>query len=193
MTRPPPPKKRADAERNRARVVEAAVAVFAAEGVAASTETIAKRAEVGIATVFRHFPTKADLLVAVLSHHFDELTASAEAALQARDPGAALYDLLHHIVDGAESKKAIADGLGGLAPELHRRKYLGGFRQAMTALIERAQALGAVRDDIGTEEVMAVIVAASRAAEHAGSNASLRRRTVSVIFDGLRPLHRGRR
>ena len=190
MARPPPPKLRADAQRNRARVVDAAVEVFAAQGVAASTEAIAERAGVGIATVFRHFPTKADLLVAVLTRHFAELTEAARAAASADDPGAAFYDVMRHIVEGAASKKALADALGGAAQEIHRSAYVGQFRPAMTALIERAQRAKAVRKDVGTDEVMAIIVAATRAAEHAGSNAALRKRSVAIVFDGLRPTRR---
>ena len=178
---------RSDAVRNRQRTLDAAAAVFAEQGVSASTETIAARAGVGVGTVFRHFPTKASLLSAVLAHMFDELIEAAGVALAAQDPGTAFFDLLQHIVEQAGTKRAIADVLGSAAKEMSQRVYLGGLRETIAELLARAQAAGAVRDDVGVDEVVAVIAAALRAAEHAVNNASLQRRVVGVVFDGLRP------
>jgi AcrR family transcriptional regulator len=177
---------RSDALRNRTRVIDAAVGVFSEEGVSASTETIAERAGVGVGTVFRHFPTKTDLLAAVLAHMFEELTRAANTGLASSDPGSAFFGVLTRIIDQAATKKAVSEALGGQANEVHRRAYIGGFREAMSNLLARAQAAKVVRRDVGIEEVMAVIVAAFRAADHAGSDAGLRRRSVAVIFDGLR-------
>jgi AcrR family transcriptional regulator len=177
---------RSDAVRNRTRVLDAAVAVFADEGVGASTETIAARAGVGIGTVFRHFPTKTALLGAVLAHMFDELKHAATAGLSAADPGSAFFSVLERILEHAATKKAVADALGGAAMDIHRRAFIGGVRDAMSNLLARAQAAKAVRRDIGFDEVMAVIVGASRAADHAGGNARLRQRSVAIILDGLR-------
>src|SRR5689334_6744231 len=88
---------RADARRNRARVLEAAGAVFAAEGVGAPTEAVAKRAGVGIGTVFRHFPTKEALLAAVLVERMRGLAEHARAAVAEDDAGAALFGFLEHV------------------------------------------------------------------------------------------------
>jgi AcrR family transcriptional regulator len=181
-----PKPSRSDAVRNRARVVEAAVAVFTDEGTAASTERIAARAHVGIGTVFRHFPTKTALLEAALVYMFEELTRSTTAAVSAADPGAAFFDVLGRIIDGAATKRGIADALGGAAADIHRRSLAGGFRDALSSLLASAQATTTVRPDVGVDEVIALIVAAAHAAEHAGTNNRLRDRSVALIFDGLR-------
>jgi AcrR family transcriptional regulator len=184
---------RSDALRNRTRVLDAALAVFAAEGVAASTETIAARAGVGVATVFRHFPTKAELLAAVLDHMFEELERMTTDALAAPDPGSAFFALVTRLVDQAATKRAVAEALGETAHAIKRRGHGDGFRVAMAKLLARAQEAGTVRRDVGRDEIVAVIAAASRAAEHAGSNARLRKRSVAIVLDGLRPAHASRR
>lgn len=177
---------RRDAVRNRQRALAAAAAVFAEEGVGASTETVALRAGLGVGTIFRHFPTKDDLLRAVLANMFDELTEATVAALADDDAGPAFFTLLQRIVEQAAAKRAIADALGGLVVQMSQRFFLGGFRKALAELLSRAQAGGAVRKDLGVDEVVAVLVAATRAAEHAASSAGLQRRVVGLVFDGLR-------
>lgn len=180
---------RSDAIRNRTRVLDAAVEVFAAEGVAASTETIATRAGVGAGTVFRHFPTKGNLLAAVLAHMFEELERVTTAALAAPDPGSAFFAVVERLVESAATKRAVADELGEAAHAIKRGGHLQGFRDAMAKLLARAQESGTVRKDVSRDEIVAVIAAASRAAEHAGKNARLRKRSVSIVLDGLRPAH----
>src|ERR1700733_14696865 len=102
---------RADARTNRIKVLDAAEEVFGQGGESASTEEVARRAGVGIATVFRHFPTKAALLQAVLARRFERLRAQAEARLDAPDPGAAFFDFFRHLVADAATKIAIGDAL----------------------------------------------------------------------------------
>lgn len=183
---PPQKTPRRDAVRNRQRALEAAAAVFAEQGVGASTETIARRAGVGVGTIFRHFPTKDDLLRAVLENMFDELTEATVAALADSDAGTAFFALLQRIVEQAAAKRAIADALGGLVGQMSQRFFLGGFREALAELLSRAQADGAARKDLGLDEVVAVLVAATRAAEYAAGSAGLQRRVVGLVFDGLR-------
>lgn len=102
---------RADAANNRARILDAAEQVFAA-GENVSTEQVARLADVGIATVFRHFPTKADLLEAVLVTRLQRLRDAARQLRTANDPGAALLRFVAHIVGDATGKIAIAEALG---------------------------------------------------------------------------------
>src|SRR5437763_6993684 len=83
---------RADARTNRERILNAAEEVFGKRGESASTEEVARLANVGIATVFRHFPTKAALLEAVLVQRFDRLHVQAETLLDATEPGTAFFD-----------------------------------------------------------------------------------------------------
>src|ERR1700680_1105959 len=90
---------RADAQRNRARLLDVAEVVFASKGIAASTEEIAREAGVGIGTVFRHFPTKEALLEAVFVRRLEQLAAHADALADAYDPGAAFFTFFSHVVE----------------------------------------------------------------------------------------------
>jgi AcrR family transcriptional regulator len=180
---------RADARRNRARVLEAAEAVFAAAGTSASTEEIARRAGVGVGTVFRHFPTKEALLRAILEERLTVLAAEAEALASSPDPGAALRGLFTRMVEQSAAKRTYADALADAGldlsaalPEAARRT-----RSALAALLASAQRAGAVRADVGVAELLALVVGASRAAEYAGWDREVGRRTLQVVFDGLRP------
>lgn len=182
-----PPRRplRRDALRNRALVLDAAIAVIAEHGTGASTEDIAARAGVGVGTVFRHFPTKDLLLEAVLERMFEELVARVRAALDQPDPGTALWEVLAFVVERSAAKKAVAEGLAGV--DLRRRAAASGFREALGELLARAQRAKAVRHDIGIAELLTVIVAASVAAERLGGASAQREHVIRVILDGLRP------
>ncbi|MFI5909412.1 TetR/AcrR family transcriptional regulator [Dactylosporangium sp. NPDC051541] len=179
---------RADARRNRARVLAAAEAVFAAEGVGASTEAVAKRAGVGIGTVFRHFPTKEALLEAVLVERMRALVEHARSASQDGDAGVALFGFLEHVIEQSATKNAFADALSGAGVDV--TQVVGDVRGELLAAIDvlasRAQAAGALRRDVGAAEVIAVLVGASHAAMWA-PDAKTRSTAVGVILDGLRP------
>jgi AcrR family transcriptional regulator len=179
---------RADALRNRARVLEAAEAVFAARGTSATTEEIAHQAGVGIGTVFRHFPTKEALLEAILMDRVARLGEMARSLTAATDPGAALLSLFAHMVEEAAAKKTYVDALAdaGLDSRIARSPSGQEAVRALGALLDRAQEAGAVRDDIGVTEFIALVVGASRAAEHTGWDQAVRARTLQVVFDGLR-------
>ena len=108
---PPARAQRADARSNRARILDAAEEVFGQGGESASTEEVARLAGVGIATVFRHFPAKADLLDAVLARRFDRLRERAERLAGSADPGPALFGMFTEMVTDAPSKIApVNDG-----------------------------------------------------------------------------------
>src|SRR5260370_21043784 len=102
---------RADARANRVRILDVADDVFGEGGESASTEEVARLAGVGIATVFRHFPTKAALLEAVLARRFDRLREQAEALFDAADPGQAFLGFFRHLVADAPAKIGIAEAL----------------------------------------------------------------------------------
>lgn len=180
---------RADARRNRERLLEAAEEVFAAAGASAATEEIARRAGVGIGTLFRHFPTKAALVEAVVLARVGRLAEEAEALAAGGAPATAFFAFFRHAVGEAAAKRAYADlladgpvDIGRAAPSLRRRLHEG-----VGALLTHAQGAGAVRDDIGVPEVMALLAGAVRATEHAGQDGDLRERTLGVVLDGLRP------
>jgi AcrR family transcriptional regulator len=190
--------RRVDAQANRDRILDVAEEVFGAGGESASTEEVARRAGVGIATVFRHFPTKAELLQAVLVRRFDRLRAQAEARLETTsaggtgagdtDPGAAFFDFFRHLVADAATKIAIGDALldAGGDRDGEAARASTGLRRAVGALLERAQRSGAVRDDVELPEVYALLVATSRTAAHPGLDDEVKARVLAIVFDGLR-------
>ena len=179
---------RADARRNRARVLEAADEVFSAQGVSAPTEEVARHAGVGVGTVFRHFPTKEALLEAVLAARFTRLAAEARGLAGAGDPGAALFGFLGRVVGQSATKNAFTDALSsaGVDPADAVADIGRELWAALGELLAQAQRSGAVRDDIAMGELIAVIVGGSHAARHAGRDPQVQARAITVIFDGLR-------
>lgn len=176
---------RADARDNRDRILAAANEVFGAGGEAASTEDVARLAGVGIATVFRHFPTKQDLLYAVLTARLEALRDRARELLSAPDAGTALRTFVTEVVTTAPTKLAIAEALpGGDVPDaLHRAG--AELRTAFGELLERARTAGAVRADADAPEVYALMVGASRANAALTLDDRTRNRVIGLIFDGL--------
>lgn len=176
---------RADALRNRARVLAAAEEVFAVQGTAASTEEVARKAGVGIGTVFRHFPTKESLLEAVLVTLLERLAGEAEELRSAADPGRAFFGFFARVVAQAATKHAVTEALAEAGVDA--REATGragpGLRAALGVLLERAQQAGAVRADVGAAEIMALLAGMSYAAGRAGAREDVLR----IAFDGLRP------
>jgi AcrR family transcriptional regulator len=180
---------RADARANRARILDVAEEVFGAGGESASTEEVARRAGVGIATVFRHFPTKTALLEAVLARRFDRLRERAEALLNADDPGQAFAGFFRYLVDDAPAKIGIAEALldaGGDGAGAAARAS-GELRRAFGALLRRAQQAGVIRDDVDLPEVYAVLAGVSRAAAREHLDEQVRARMLAIVFGGLAP------
>jgi AcrR family transcriptional regulator len=180
---------RADARRNRARLLEAAEQVFADRGIGASTEEVARQAGVGIGTVFRHFPTKAELLEAVFVGRLTRLGERAAALSESEEPGPAFFTFVALVVDQAPAKNAFADALAaaGVNVQAVASGVSGEFARAMTVLLSNAQRAGVVRPDIGVGELKAVLVGASRAVEQGGDDPATRARILAVMLDGLRP------
>jgi AcrR family transcriptional regulator len=179
--------RRADARRNRALLLDAAETVFAQRGVGASTEEVARAAGVGVGTLFRHFPTKEALLRALYQARLEHLAEQARAATIA-DPGRGFFALFRDGVAGSSSKLALVEALAEAGIEVHDASGDSGreVTEAMGGLLAAAQDAGAVRRDVTVADVFALLVGASRAAQHAPT-AEIRARSVDVILDGLRP------
>ena len=184
--------RRADAQANRDRILDVAEEVFGAGGESASTEEVARRAGVGIGTVFRHFPTKAGLLESVLVRRLDRLREEAEALRDTAEPGEAFLGFIGHLAAHAEAKMAITEALldAGGDRDGEAARAAEGLRQAVGALLRDAQQAGAVRDDVAVPEVYALLVGASRAAVRARLDEEARARLSAIIADGLAPGHR---
>jgi AcrR family transcriptional regulator len=167
---------RADAQRNRERILDAAEEVVARRGAGASTEEVARLAGVAIGTVFRHFPTKDDLLAAILKRLLARLAEDA-ATLGGAD---GLHTFFTRLVEQAAARRAVVDLVGVSVPAA-----LGGLADAVAELLRQAQAAGTVRADVRPPEVMALLVSVCQGALQGGWDAELRARTLAVIFAGL--------
>ena len=176
-TLPAKPTLRADAQRNRVRILDAAESVFAERGASASTEEVASRAGVAIGTVFRHFPTKRDLLTAIMTDLRRRLTAQARSLAVESDPATALFEFATSLVEQATTKRTVVEVLTG---------EVGSLQQAVEVLLLRAQRAGAVRPDARIMDVMALLAAASQGALRGGWDRQSTDRMLGIIFDGLR-------
>ncbi|MFA4927829.1 MAG: TetR/AcrR family transcriptional regulator [Patulibacter sp.] len=184
---------RADARRNRERVLEAASTVFAEEGIEASVAEIARRAGVGVGTLFRHFPTKHDLLLATLEVGFDEIVVAVDEALATDDSWAGLAHVLTVCAEIQARDRGFLDAVG---PELFAEPSLqlrnAERMELLTRLVERARADGVVRDDLRAEDLPFLLSALGGATRTCGNTqqaapTDLWRRYLGIILDGIRP------
>jgi AcrR family transcriptional regulator len=175
---------RADARRNYEKLLTAAGEAFAENGTAASLEDIARRADVGIGTLYRHFPTRQDLLEAVYIDEVEEMSRAA-ADLTDLEPWDALVTWLHQFVRYAATKRALADEM--MATVDRDAEVFVACRTAITAagdlLLRRAQEAGGVRPDTNFTDVgrMVAGIAAIRTADPGQIE-----RILDVALDGLR-------
>jgi AcrR family transcriptional regulator len=182
---------RADAQRNRARVLEAAEVVLARDGLSGSMRAIAQHAGVGLGTIYRHFPTQEALYQAIIIDRMQRLIAEADALCAAADPGTAFFEFFTRIVENSTQQRTLADILAdaGIDPKAGMSHIRGDMRNAIEALRTQAQHAGAVREDLQMPELFALLAATCMAAERNQWNHELRTRTLAIVFDGLRPHH----
>lgn len=175
---------RADAARNRARVLEIAYETFAAEGLAVPIDEIARRAGVGAGTVYRHFPTKEALFEAVIADRVRGVVARADELL-AQDPASALFEFLREMVRNAEVDHGMVDALAGYGVDVDAAApgAEAEFLQAMGELVTAGQHAGTVRADVGPAEAMALLMVCKSTQ---GQGGVIPERVVGVVIDGLR-------
>jgi AcrR family transcriptional regulator len=176
--------KRADARRNYDRLVVAAHEAFTEADRSASLEDIARRAGVGIGTLYRHFPTRADLIEAVYVEEVESLCRSADD-LAAQPPWEALVGWLRRFVAYMATKQALADELLAVADRDADifKACRTAFYGAGAPLLARAQASGDVRPDVGIDEVVRMVVGIAKIP---AADAAEIERILSVALDGLR-------
>ncbi|MBB2941652.1 AcrR family transcriptional regulator [Actinoplanes lutulentus] len=177
------PPLRADAQRNRVRILDAAETVFAELGPGGSTEEVARRAGVAIGTVFRHFPTKDDLLAAIMKRLLTQLIAEA-AELGGPD---GLFRFLRDLVAQAAAKRSVVDLLARSGVDVRLPEVVSHLQDAVGSLLSQAQDAGTVSPDVALPEVMALLVSLCQGALHGGWDAGLQERTLAVVFAGLSP------
>ncbi|WP_328751835.1 TetR/AcrR family transcriptional regulator [Streptomyces sp. NBC_00285] len=178
---------RADARRNRDRLLEVARTAFATEGLSVPLDEIARRAGVGPGTLYRHFPTKESLLEAVVRERVRHLVDRTRALRDTEDPAAALFTALDQVVEDAAVKADLVDTLAGAGVEIRTALATDVTRlhEEIDHLLIRAQSAAAVRDDIGIADLMAALGGALYALRHLGAGAA-REHVLAILYDGLR-------
>ena len=179
---------RADALRNRERVLATARELLSTEGMSVSFDEIARRVGVGVGTVYRHFPTRNALFEAVILGRIEEFTGRARAlAATGTDPGATFLEYLAHLVGEVALNQALCEALesdahaGFSVPEQTQQD----FRDVLGTLLRRAQAAGEIRDDVDLAGVLDLVLGAASAERRARLRGSPNQ-LLAVILDGLR-------
>jgi AcrR family transcriptional regulator len=171
---------RADAARNREKVLRAARDAFAESGYGVPLDEIAVRAGVGPGTVYRHFPTKEALFEAVVAARLRDLVADARARAHSGDPGDAFFGFLGRVAAESAAKRDLPDAIsieGSLRDDLNA---------ALDVLLQRAQQAGAVRADVRTPDLI-VLLKGLFASLTGISDPAQRDLVFAVLADGLRP------
>jgi AcrR family transcriptional regulator len=174
---------RADARRNRDRLLEVAVRAFAQDGPDVSLDAIARAAGVGIGTLYRHFPTREALVEAAYRNELDRLCAAAPDLLRDRPPDAALRAWMDRFVEYMTTKRGMADALRALIasggdPYAHSRDRMTA---ALTRLLDAGAAAGTIRSDVPAEDVLVGLSGVTLSAEREQAG-----RLLDLLMDGLR-------
>jgi AcrR family transcriptional regulator len=183
----PPRVQRADAQRNYERILTVARTVVSEQGTQASLREIARRAEVGLGTLYRHFPTRDALLETLLRQGFDRLAAQAASLEGTRSPDHALMEWLRDFTAGSTAYRGLAASmmatLGDEYSPLHASCL--AMREAAARLLKRAQDSGHIRPDVEGTDLFALVSAVCWIADQAPSIAARREHLFSLVMDGL--------
>jgi len=168
-------------------VLEAAEAVFAAEGLDVPVDVIAEKAGVGVGTLYRHFPTKEKLCEAILIERVAALAADARSRLDSEDPGGAFFGYLEHLVAEASLKRDLINTMTGAGMEFEvvAADAKHDLEAALGELLVVAQRAGAVRADVTGALVVSLVGATCMAADqpHPGVSPT---DVLTIVCDGLR-------
>jgi AcrR family transcriptional regulator len=175
-------------------LIDAAKAAFADVGVGVSLEEIARRAGVGIGTLYRHFPSREAVVEAVYRREVEQLAEAVPRLLKSSPPDEALHKWMHLFVDYIATKRLIAPSLEAIAGASSALRANSGelITQAMSTLVKRAVEHGQVRKDIAPSDLLRAIVGVSYGNPDQAWEASARR-LIDLLMDGLRPQSGARR
>jgi len=177
---------RADAQRSLDALLQAAKAVFAASGVDAPVREIARAAGVGVGTLYRHFPQRADLIAAVFRREIDACADAAPALAAKHAPFEALAAWMQRYGAFIATKRGLAEVLhsGDPAFDSLPRHFDQRLRPALRALLEAAVAAGDVRPDVDADELLGAVASLCMSSHNAGPGRA--ERMVALLVDGLR-------
>ncbi|MCV7104042.1 TetR/AcrR family transcriptional regulator [Mycobacterium palustre] len=177
---------RADAARNRTRVLDVAYQAFAAEGLSVPIDEIARRAGVGAGTVYRHFPTKEALFAAVIENRMQRLVDDGHALLESEGAGEALFAFLRSMVlQWGAADRGLVDALAGYGIDIARAapRAENAFKAMIGELLRAAQQAGTARRDIAMADLKALLVGCQAMQAY---DSALAERATAVVIDGLR-------
>ncbi|HYI19207.1 MAG TPA: helix-turn-helix domain-containing protein [Solirubrobacteraceae bacterium] len=174
---------RADARRNRERILKAARAVFADQGIDAQIDDVARRAKVGVGTVYRHFPTKELLLDAIVREHFDVIAGMARGALDHEDGWTGFAELIWSAAERNAADRSLCEVMS--ARDKSDVVEECGLAAMTADLMERAKAQGTMRADAGPADVPVMMIGVSAVMQTLPGEAHWRR-YVELMLDGLR-------
>ena len=176
---------RADARRNRERLVTAAREVFAEQGVSASMEAIARKAGVGVGTLYRHFPTRLDVVEAVYEEDVQELTDAAQRAVSTLEPGPAVEAFFDSFLRYAQTKKTLLTELRQAFEKnpAMRSRNRDRIDAAFDLVIERAKQAGAIRTDVNGSDITQLV---GPICTNESLSPDQTKRLMGMILDGLR-------
>jgi AcrR family transcriptional regulator len=178
---------RADARRNHERVLAAAREVFADQGRDAQMDDVARRAEVGVGTVYRHFPTKEALIEALAVDSFERVTAMAKEALEHDDPWEALTSTLWAGAEILAADRALAELMAEIPGSIISGSTLEDeLNAAVSELVRRAQEAGALRHDVVLDDIPMLMCGVGAATRKNHRCADAWRRHLMIVIDGLR-------
>jgi AcrR family transcriptional regulator len=175
---------RADARRNRERILQAARGACAEHGASVQIDDVARSAGVGVGTVYRHFPTKDALIAALVAEKFRLTSENLRQALEIEDPWEAFAEGLRRNAEVMAADAGLRDALIRLGPDLrHDDEGRAELDELAGRLVARAQAAGALRDDVTVQDIGALLGGLCTSMAHPGLDW---RRHLELLLDGLR-------
>jgi AcrR family transcriptional regulator len=178
---------RADARRNRQAVIAAAKKLFADQGLDAQMPDVAKAAKVGVGTVYRHFPTKDDLIAALVAERFRRLAEKARECLEMRDEWEGLADFIRFSAQIQADDRGLCEVMGSRPEVMDAAARAAGLRDLCERLVEQAQRSGELRRDLTWEDIPMIACGLGRITQATAGPATGRwPRLVEIILDGLR-------
>lgn len=178
---------RADARRNREAVIASAKRLFADEGLDAQMPDVARAAKVGVGTVYRHFPTKDDLIAALAGDRFERLAEKARESIAAEDAWDGLCDFIRFSAQIQADDRGLCEVMGSRPEVMSASAYAVGLDELCAELVKRAQRSGDLRKDLDWQDIPMIACSLGRItpAEH-GPAVGRWPRLVEIIIDGLR-------
>jgi AcrR family transcriptional regulator len=178
---------RADARRNRQAVIAAAKKLFADQGLDAQMPDVAKAAKVGVGTVYRHFPTKDDLIAALVAERFERLADKARECLETRDGWDGIADFIRFSAQIQADDRGLCEVMGSRPELMDTAAQAAGLADLCERLVKRAQRSGELRRDLVWEDIPMIACGLGRITQATAGPATGRwPRLVEIILDGLR-------